>query len=297
MAQDQKLEQFFGEETADDGQEALSRRRFLTGAVAGGAAGLAVAAGAGAAVWNIADTKAQVAMEDAEAEIARLQGLVDLYENLEKIPLEAILKAGMAAVALPIDAVQAGARALKNGLEAIEDALISLEEALPSAREAILWLERRVKEVSYAIADLERSIGQALERASDNPIAERLQAVVGMVLDKLPFDFGDRIRGVFAGLVDLLTSIDELVEGINTRLLQPLRLTWFSADEGEGIGALLVDPLVENILDPLEAHLEELVTLADTWESKLVAPTQEALQERAALQDEILRYKKDHGFV
>jgi hypothetical protein len=256
-----------------------------------------VAAGTGAAVWNIADTKAQVALDDAEAEIARLQGLVDLYENLEKIPLEAIMKAGMAAVALPIDAVQAGARALKSGLEAIEEALISLEEALPNAREAILWLERRVKEVAYAIADLERSIGQALERASDNPIAERLQDVVGMVLDKLPFDFGDRIRGVFAGLVDLLTSIDELVEGINIRLLEPLRLTWFSADEGEGIGALLVDPLVENILDPLEAHLEELVSLADTWENKLVAPTQEALQERAALQDEILRYKKDHGFV
>jgi chorismate mutase len=61
------------------------------------------------------------------------------------------------------------------------------------------------------------------------------------------------------------------------------------------LGAALVNPLIEHILDPLEAHLEDLATLADTWQRKLVAPTQEALEERAQVREEIARYKTTHG--
>ncbi len=118
-----------------------------------------------------------------------------------------------------------------------------------------------------------------------------------MLLDNLPFGLGDKIRGVLDGMVQLMTSVDELVEGINSELLEPMRANWFSAEDGEGLGSFFVDPVVERILDPLEAHLEDLAGLADTWENKLVAPTQEALQQRAEIQSEIARYKSDNGFV
>jgi hypothetical protein len=296
MGEEQTLEKFF-DEKAEDEDTSVSRRQFLTGAVVGGAAGLAIAAGTGVAVWNMADAETQVAIETADAEIARLQGLVDLYEDLEKVGLDAILQTGMAAMALPLQAVELGAKALKGGLEAIEEALISLEEALPSARESILWLESQVSAVADGIEKLETALAAALQKAADNPVAEALADFAAMVLDNLPFGLGDRIREVLDGLVGLVTSVDELVEGINTRLLEPLRANWFSDEDGEGLGAAIVDPVIEHVLDPLEAHLADLVTLADTWQAKLVEPSQQALAERVQIREEIAQYKSDHGFV
>ena len=117
---EQELEEFLAEETqTEDEQAQLSRRKFLTGAVAGGAAGLALATGTGVAVWKVSDAELVAAkgkaeaelsasQETAVAELARMQGLVDLYEGLEKIGLDAVLKTGMTAVALPLEGVEAG---------------------------------------------------------------------------------------------------------------------------------------------------------------------------------------------
>ncbi len=304
---EQTLEEFFAEAVElEDEQSSVSRRKFLTGAVVGGAAGLAAAAGTGVAVWKVADAEILAAKEAAEAElqalkestaadVARLEGLVDLYEGLEKIGLDAILETGMLAMALPLEAVEAGARLLKQGLEWAEGGLRSLAEALPTARESLAWLERQISAVAGAIETLEAAIGRVLDRAMDNPVGQALREFSAMLLDYLPFGLGDRIRGVLDGLVTVITSVDEMVEGVNTHLLEPLDARWFSGKEDAGLSASLVDPLVERVLDPLEAHLADLSALADTWQAKLRAPTEEALAERARIRGEIARYKNDHA--
>jgi hypothetical protein len=296
MGEEQTLEQIFSNETGDEDTE-LTRRQFLTGAAVGGAVGLAAAAGSGVAVWKIADIEAQVALDAADAEIARLNGVIELYEDMDKVGLDSILQSGMAAMALPLQAVEVGAKALKTGLESIEEALISLEKALPTARESILWLETQVSAVAEGIEKLETALGKALEKANDHPVAQTLTDFGAMILDNLPFGLGDKLREVLDGLVGLVTSVDELVEGINTRILEPLRANWFSAEEGEGLGAALVDPLIEHVLDPVEAHLADLVTLADTWQAKLVEPAQQALEERAQIRQQIAQYGDDGGLV
>jgi hypothetical protein len=294
---EQTIEELLDGPPLPENPELLSRRKFLSGAVAGGAAGLAVAAGTGVAVWNVADAQAQADLEVAQAEIERLQGLVDLYETLEKIGLDAILAAGMKALALPLEVVEKGASALEAGLDLIEDALLSLVEALPTAEESILWLEERVSALADGIEKLELSVGNALDRATDNAIADAIEDFTNMILDNLPFGLGDKIRDVLEGFATLVTSVDELVKGINTAILEPLREKWFSTEDGKGIGATLVDPLVEHILDPLEAHLADLSTLADTWQQELASPAQQALDERAGVRKEIEQYKKEKGFV
>jgi hypothetical protein len=298
MTNDESVEAFLSGEMEQENEEfALSRRRFLAGAVAGGAAGLAVAAGTGVAVWNIGDAEREAAALSAEAEIARLQGLVNLYEDLEKVGLDAILTTGMQALALPLAVVEAGARALESGLEWTEQALLGLQEALPSAEESLLWLEAQVSAVADSITKIEVAIGKALERASDNPVAQALADFAAMILDNLPFGLGDKIRGVLDELVNLLTSVDDLVAGINSQLLDPLRQKWFATDEGQGMGATFMNPLIENVMDPLEAHLADLVVLADTWQQELADPAEEALAQREALRQEIVKYKRDKGFL
>jgi len=293
---DQTLDEFFSNDPQPaDGQEFLSRRRFLAGAAAGGAAGLAVAAGTGVAVWNIVDNQAQADLEAAQAEIARLQGLVELYEDLEKIGLDAIISTGMKALALPLGAVELGAKALKSGLDWAEEALLSLQQALPTAQESILWLEDQVSAIADGIEKLETAVGNALEKATDNAVAEALEDLANMILDNLPFGLGDKIRQVLDGMVALVSSVDELIEGINTFFLEPMREKWFATEAGGGVGATLIDPLVEHVLDPVEGHLESLAALADTWQQALVSPTEQALAERAKVQEDIGRYKNEHG--
>jgi hypothetical protein len=304
---EQTLEEFFAEQDEpEDEQPIVSRRKFLTGTVVGGAAGLAAAAGTGVAVWKVADAELLAAKEAAEGELqslqesaasdlARLQGLVDLYEGLEKVGLDAILETGVLAMALPLEAVEAGARLLKQGVEWAEEALFAVVEALPTARESLAWLERQVSALAQAIETLQEAIGLALERAMDNPVGQALKDFSTFILDHLPFGLGDRIAQVLDGLVTVITGVDELVEGINTHLLEPLDSKWFSAEEDAGLRASLVAPMVERVLDPLEAHLEDLSVLADTWQAKLMAPTQEALAKRADIRSEISRYKADHG--
>jgi hypothetical protein len=215
---------------------------------------------------------------------------------LEKIGLDAILETGMAAIALPLEAVAAGAKALASGLEWTEKALVSLAEAVPTAQESLLWLERQVAAVATGIEQLEAAVSGALGRVTDNPVGEAVKAFGTRVLDSLPFGLGDRFRDVFDGMVALVTSVDELVAGINTTLLEPLREEWFSDKEDKGVGGTFADPLVEHLLDPVEAHLVNLSALAETWQNKLAEPAQEALATRAQIRTEIAQYKKDHGF-
>jgi hypothetical protein len=290
---DQTLDEFLSDDSQPaDEQELLSRRRFLAGAAAGGAAGLAVAAGTGVAVWNTVDNQAQADLNAAQAEIARLQSLVDMYEDLEKIGLDAIISTGMKALALPLEAVELGAKALKSGLDWAEGALLSLQEALPTAQESILWLEGQVSAIADGIEKLETALGNALEKATDNAVAEALEDLANMILDNLPFGLGDKIRQVLDGMVALVTSVDELVEGINTFFLEPMREKWFATEHGGGVGATLIDPLVEHVLDPVEPHLESLAALADTWQQELVSPAERALAERAEIREDIARYRK-----
>jgi hypothetical protein len=295
MSEEQAFVEQLSAETEEE--QRVSRRQFLTGAAVGGAAGLAVAAGTGVVVWNVADTQAQTELAAAQAEIERLQGLVGLYESLEGVGLDGILAAGMKALGLPLSAVEVGAKLLKSGLDLIEETLLSLEEALPTAEESILWLESQVSTVAEGIEKIETALGQALDKATDNAVAETLEEFANMILDNLPFGLGDKIRDVLTGLVTLVTSVDELVKGINSKLLEPLRQNWFSSEDGQGLGGTFVSPLVENILDPLEAHLEDLATLSDTWQQELATPAEKAMAEREKIRQEIAQYRTDNGFA
>jgi hypothetical protein len=330
MEEKKTIEEFFEEAPAVDEQKAISRRNFLTGAVVGGAAGIAVAAGTGTAIWKVsegelqaaqdaaaaeleakkaaadaeleaaqsaADLELEAAVEAAAEEVAKMLGLLDLYEELDKIGLDGIMEKGLAAVALPLEAVEVGAGALNRGLEWAESALLSLAEALPSAQESLVWLETQVSAVASGIEKLQMAVASALGRATNNAVGAAVEEFTNKVLDNLPFGLGDSFRGALQGLVALVTSVDELVEGINTFLLEPLRDNWFSEEEDKGIGETFVTPLIEKVLDPLEAHLLNLSVLADNWQNDLVNPSQKALAERSQIREEIARYKDEYGIL
>jgi hypothetical protein len=277
-------------ETIDPG-----RRRFLTGALAGGAAGVLAAAGTGIVVWRIGDTELVAAQQAAEEELERLRGLLKLYEKLERVGLDAILETGLLALTAPLAGLERGAVGLRKGLDALESALLQVETTFPAIQQGIEWVEARVSALAELLQRVEDAIGQALDKAS--PITDALGDFVSFVLDRLPFGAGQKVRDALDHISDVVGSVPELVEGINTHLLEPLRQEWFSTEEGEGIGGRLIEPLVASVLDPLEEHLDKLAALLNTWEETLSAPARTAIEERQVLREQIARYREQHNLI
>jgi hypothetical protein len=276
--------------------EGMTRRRFLQGTLVGGVAGLAVGAGGSLVAWETGTAAGRVAAElEATVEALKLKGLLALYENLEKIGLDAIVSTGVAAVGLLLEGVETGSLAIKAGLDTVEGLLLDFEEAFPTIRAGIEWTERVVSAFADKLQALEDTIEGVLEKAQ--PITEALGSFFDFVLDLLPFGYGDRVRVTLDRIGDIVTSIPEAVEGINTKLLEPLRRDWFSEEEDKGLQAGLIDPIVTGLLDPLEAFLGKLAEMVGGWEEKLAAPAQKAISERDAIREQIARYKAEEGLA
>jgi len=99
-----RLDQLTEQVEADMGMpngEGMTQRRFLQGALAGGAAGLTVAAGGSLVAWKTGTAAGRTAAElEAVARALKLKELLGLYEKLENIQLDAIVRTGMAAVGI-----------------------------------------------------------------------------------------------------------------------------------------------------------------------------------------------------
>jgi hypothetical protein len=274
----------------------MTRRRFLQGALVGGVAGLAVGAGGSLVAWETGTAAGRTAAKlEAATEALKLKGLLVLYENLEKIGLDAIVSTGVAAVGLLLEGVETGSLAIKTGLDTVEGLLLDFEAAFPTIRAGIGWTEGVVSAFADKLQALEDSIERILERAQ--PLTEALGSFFNFVLDLLPFGYGDRVRVTLDRIDDIVTSIPEAAEGINAKLLEPLRRDWFSEEEGKGLKASLIDPIVTGLLDPLEAFLGKLAELVSSWEEKLAGPIQKAISERDAIREQIARYKAEEGLA
>lgn len=274
----------------------VTRRRFLQGALVGGVAGLAVGAGGSLVAWETGERAGRVAAElEAAVEALKLRGLLALYESLEEIGLDAIVSTGVAAVGLLLGGVETGSLAIKAGLDTVERLLLDFEAAFPGIQAGIQWTEGVISAFADKLQALEDAIEGVLEKAQ--PITEALGSFFNFVLDLLPFGYGDKIRVALNHIDDIVTSIPEAVEGINTRLLEPLRRDWFSEEEGKGLKAGLIEPIVTGLLDPLEAFLGKLAELVDSWEEKLAGPIQKAISKRDTIREQIAHYRAEEGLA
>ncbi|MFQ6015854.1 MAG: hypothetical protein ACE5NP_10485 [Anaerolineae bacterium] len=268
----------------DAGTGSFTRRQFVTWALVGGGTGLVLAAGGGFA-----------ALIAARAENLKLKGLLSLYEALERVGLDAIAELGISTVAGLLEGIENGALLLKRGVEAVEDALNLFTSLFPTIRDGISWAENLVSSLSDKLARLEEAIGSVVERAS--PLTDALGEFFNLLLSLLPDSIEMSVRDTLGRVEAVITSIPEAVEGLNTRLLTPLRQHWFGDKAAQRLETTLVEPITTGLLDPLEAHLSALAGLMDEWEANLAHPVREALQERQAIREQIARYREQNGLL
>jgi len=265
-----------------------SRRKFLAGMVIGGGAGVAAAATGGMAVWGL-DQKNLV---EARAEILRLRGMLVLYESLDKIGIDSIAQVGMATIAAILSGVEQGTWMLKNGIENVQESLLIFSTSFPKIRDGLLWSEEMVSAISRRLQAVEDDIEKVVDWAK--PVTTPLGRLADSTLNILPNRVEQPIRDAVARIQEATTSIPQLVEQVNERLLTPMREEWFGDATAQNWETRLIEPVTISLLEPLETHLGELTVAMNEWENSMVQPMQEAIAERQAIREQIAALEDDN---
>jgi len=270
--------------------EGVSRRQFVVGAAAGGAALLSTNVATGLVAGSLGTRAGQaVAQLESEAELLKLRGLLSLYEGLEQVGVDALLSTGVIILSASVEVVEKGIAILEAGVGLVDEGVSAFERSFSTIR-------RGLDAVEGLFTSLETRVTRLQELMSDvQEVVSPLSDAVGSFFSSLV----ERIPGVGPTIVDTLDRISELVGSlpsmigeVRDRLVEPLSEDWFTDDEKSGLKGRLLNPLQEELLEPLEDFLDDLQNSIDDWQNKLIDPMERALTERETIQRQIVDYKE-----
>ncbi len=275
-------------------EQGIDRRQFLRTVFGVGALGAVATAGVGYAAWEFGGLRERTQAElELGAEIVQLRGLLALYDALEQVGLDDIVESGLEAASGGLRLLEKGADVLNGGLQAVEDFLRKLDEAFPDMQTGIAVVEAGVSFLADGLQRLEDILSDFMEPAQ--PVTTAISKFVDQVLGYLPFGVGDTIRQGLQTIAELMTSIPEHVEAVNSALLEPLRERWFNTDPEQGLLSGLFAVLINRVLDPLEAHLTAISAFSETWQDKLALPARAAIAHRQQLRVELQGQRQSLG--
>lgn len=286
-----EVEEWLGREAAGpllSGAQPLTRRQLLAGALVGGA-GLVVGGLGGGIIGNtIGDSQgAERARREAEARIAKLEGLVRLYETLEKVGIDAVIATGLAALDLIWKGVKAGGEALKQAVGLVDAGLVAIENSLPTLRTAVTLVEGLLSLLEGNLKLLQAQLAQV--SGTLRPLTDALGGFLNDLIGRIPFGVGDAIIAANKRLIDLVSSLPNALEGMQN-LLTALKNDWLVDDPNKGLKGRLLEP-ARGLVKGLSELLDKIGQGNSELDQKLLSPSRAALAERERIRKEISQYR------
>lgn len=274
----------------------VTRRQVLGGAVVGAASLVLGGLGGGAlgAAWGDVQGAERVRVA-SEQEIQKLKGLIQLYEALEAIGIDAVVATAIGGLELTIKGLKDGVLSLRQAVEMADSLLQKVELSMPSLRAGLSVAEGFVSLLGGQLKLMQSALYEVTGKLS--PVSDALGAFLSDLIAKIPLGVGDRILEANRRIGQLVGGLPEALEGINQQLLVPLRAGWLSDDESMNLNGRLLAPLRKSLLQPLLKHLDDLAGFLTDVENKLFAPAKSAISERAKVRDQIARYRAALGMA
>lgn len=275
--------------------EGISRRQFVAGVAAGGAALVSTNLATGLVAGSLGTrTGEAVARLESETELIKLRGLVALYENLEQVGLDALLSTGLVAVSVSLEVLETGVSALERGVELVDAGVTAFEGSFPTIRRGLSVVERLFVSLENRVRELQELMSEVQEIVS--PLSDAVGSFFSSLVERVPV-VGPAMLDALDRISELVGSLPDAIGEVRGRLLDPLGEDWFTDDEESGLKGRLLNPLQEKLLDPLESFLSNLAETMDDWQERLITPTEQALTEREAIRRQIEDYKKREGIA
>lgn len=282
-----------GEQSKLDETIKLSRRQVVTtlgvGAVTLAATHLGVAYEA--AQWERQQHQPEIA--DLTAEVERLKGLLSLYEDLEKIGVDAVISGALSGFKIVLEGLRGGVATLRAGIGAAEGAIAGFRDTFAALRSALEAAEEATNNVAALLKNAEDLLGQTTSPIE--PLIQQVRQFFDDLLGRIPFGVGDNIRRTIDGISGLVIAIPSMLPDVKKAFLEPLRATWFSDDNAKNIQGLLLNPITQKVLEPLKQFLDAVDQTLAQWEGDVAKPVQGALDRRDAVRQQIADYKSRHN--
>ena len=275
--------------------DGVTRRQFLIGLTAGGAALVSTNLATGLAAGSIGMKAGQAAAGlESEAELMKLRGLLTLYEQLERVGIDAILTAGVAALAISLDGLEAGILVLEKGISLVDAGVTAFENSFPTIRRGLRVVESLFTSMENRVTQLQETMTEIQEVVS--PLSDAVGSFLSSLVERIP-GVGPAILDALDRISELVGSLPDAIGEVRTRLVEPLREEWFTDDEESGLKGKLLNPLQEHLLEPLEKFLGNLADSMDVWQEQIITPVEEAVSERELIRQQITEYKEREGMV
>ena len=272
---------------------ALSRRGFLKGILVMGLMGAVTTTGGTYLGWRTGRVAGRTEAElRLSLEIARLRGLLALYETLEALGIEEAIERGIRAVGGALHAFDLGLNTLGDGLDLVARGLNKAEAFLDSLGDEVAWARERLQAVLDLVRGLIDLAAGLLEPA------ERVGNVISAVADKflgwLPRWARDPLTTVFDTVASVVEEVPEAVEGILKRVIEPVQETLLPAGDNS-LRAWVIRPLRERVLAPWQEQIAAWQNLLTRWDSELVQPVQSTIERRRQIRAQIAAYRQTIG--
>lgn len=233
-------------------------------------------------------------LAEALAQLEEQRALNELWQQHDSVGLDDLLIAAFVLLNPALLSVMNFIAILRAGLSRGQGALDAFVAALPGPQQGIAWLKTRVSTLAASLDWVIEQVQEAIEPVE--PFAQMIANFVIWVLERLPFGIGAKAEAGLEAMQTVITGLPEMVEGINTTVLDPLA-DWFAGDEQRSLAGILLNPIVDNVFEPAGDVLEQVTSFDTTYQAQLATPVQQALDRRAAIREQIREVQARIGGV
>jgi hypothetical protein len=211
---------------------------------------------------------------------------------LDAVGLDGIVASGLGMVTGALAAVAGPVGLLRAGVDSARGILAGFETVLPDFKGAMAWLGENVVKLKVGLWSVENAAQQTVNSTMSG-FAAVFGGFVGFVIDHLPFNIGDQVRGTLAAVQGVLTGVTDMTDNAGDKVL--LKISKHVEDGPQGWGQTLVTPLRDSTLAPADQVLSAIGGADTTYHSGLKDPASTALEQRRVLREQIAAYRAANG--
>jgi len=243
------------------------------------------------------DVKSQLASAQSELgaaqeQLGKYRLLIGLYDQLDGVSLDGMVRTGLDAMAAMLAGLLAPATLLRDGLALARNLLVSFEAVLPDFEAAMAWLGEQVVRLKVNLWSVETNAQQTINSGLAG-VAAVFGGFAGFVLDHLPFNVGAKVRATLASVQSALAGLADLTDGAADQVL--LKISKHVDNGPQSWKQRLVTPLRETTLAPADQVLSTIGEARATFTTALDDPARAALDERQALREQIAAFRTAHN--